>query len=111
MNQNKDRSEKERRLIGAEEKSPMKQLNSVSLSLSFSFFLLRPAGSSSSAKPWANGGGKTSEPSSSSHLPSPDITVTPPASKGNNADSCIVKFPVSGFLQLLSLLLPFCVLI
>ncbi|CAK6972993.1 protein-methionine sulfoxide oxidase mical2b [Scomber scombrus] len=43
----------------------------------------KPAGSSqSSAKPWANGGGKTSEPSSSSHLSSLNITVTPPASKG-----------------------------
>lgn len=49
----------------------------------------KPAGSSqSSAKPWANGAGKsqTSElpvgpSSSSSHLPSFSITVTPPASK------------------------------
>ncbi|XP_070683766.1 protein-methionine sulfoxide oxidase mical2b [Pempheris klunzingeri] len=46
----------------------------------------KPAGPAQTPKPWANGAGKTSEPcvgpSPSSHLPSPSISVTPPASKG-----------------------------
>ncbi|XP_076584484.1 protein-methionine sulfoxide oxidase mical2b isoform X2 [Chaetodon auriga] len=49
----------------------------------------KPAGpSQSSPKPWSNGGGKSPTPelsvgpSSSPHVPSPSISVTPPAPKG-----------------------------
>lgn len=56
----------------------------------------RPAGPSQTPKPWANGAGKTSElsvgPPPSSQLPSPSISVTPPASKGNTITCVVILF-------------------